>query len=48
MKKGINLTLSDEDIIDLIRIMMDDDEQGALIFLKKHFKGKAHELLEGG
>ena len=48
MKKGINLTLSDEDIIDLIRIMMDDDELGALAFLKCHFKGKARELLEGG
>ena len=47
MKKGINLTLSDEDIIDLIRIMM-DDELGALAFLKHHFKGKARELLEGG
>jgi hypothetical protein len=48
MKKGINLTLSDEDLIELIRIMLDDDEKGALAFLKIHFKGKARELLEGG
>jgi hypothetical protein len=48
MKKGINLTLDDEDLIELIRIMLDDDEKGALIFLKAHFKGKAWELLEGG
>jgi hypothetical protein len=48
MKKGINLTLDDEDLIELIRIMIDDDEQGALAFLKTHFKGKARELLDGG
>jgi hypothetical protein len=48
MKKGINLTLDDEDLIELIRIMLDEDEKGALIFLKTHFKGKARELLEGG
>lgn len=48
MKKGINLILDDEDLIELIRIMLDDDEKGALIFLKTHFKGKARELLEGG
>jgi hypothetical protein len=48
MKKGINLVLNDDDIIELIRIMMDDDQQGALVFLKTHFKGKARELLEGG
>jgi hypothetical protein len=48
MKKGINLTLGDEDLIELIRIMLDDDEKGALIFLKNNFKGKARELLEGG
>ncbi len=48
MKKGVILTLSDEDLIELIRIMMDDDENGALAFLKTHFKGKARDLLEGG
>ena len=48
MKKGINLVMEDEDILELIRIMLDDDEKGALIFLKIHFKGKARELLEGG
>ena len=48
MKKGINLVLDDEDILELIRIMLDDDENGALILLKSHFKGKARELLVGG
>jgi len=27
---------------------LDEDEVGALAFLKLHFKGKARELLEGG
>jgi len=48
MKKSIILTLSDEDLIELIRVIMDDDEESALAFLKAHFKGKARELLEGG
>ena len=48
MKKGINLALDDEDLIELMRILMDDDEKGALAFMKTHFKGKARELLEGG
>jgi hypothetical protein len=48
MKKGLNLVLEDEDIIELMRILMDDDEIAALAFLKIHFKGKARDLLEGG
>ena len=47
MKKAINLALDDEEIIELIRIWMDDADN-ALAFLKRHFKGKARELLEGG
>lgn len=48
MKKAINLTLEDEEIIELMRILLDEDVEGALAFLKKHFKGKARDLLEGG
>ncbi len=48
MKKGINLILEEEDVIGLMGILIDEDTQGALEFLKKHFKGKARELLEGG
>ena len=48
MKKGLNLILEDQDIIELIRILIDDDAEAALVFLKTHFKGKAHNLLEGG
>ena len=48
MKKTINLALDDEDIIELMRILLDEDPEGALEFLRKHFKGKARDLLEGG
>lgn len=48
MKKSLNLILADEDIIELMRILMDSDAEGALGFLRQHFKGKARELLEGG
>jgi hypothetical protein len=48
MKKGIYLVLDDDQIIDLMRILIDDDAEDALKFLKTYFKGKARELLEGG
>lgn len=48
MKKVLSLVLEDDEIIELIRVLMDDDADGALAFLKTHFKGKARDLLEGG
>lgn len=48
MKKDLHILLADEDIIELMRILLDEDAEGALEFLKKHTKGKTRELLEGG
>jgi hypothetical protein len=48
MKHAVNLALEDQQAVDLIRILMDDDADGALAFLKTHFKGKARDLLESG
>ena len=48
MKKAMNLVLEEAEIIELMRILMDDDAEGALVWLRAHFKGKARELLEGG
>jgi hypothetical protein len=48
MKKGVNIVLEDQQILELIRIIIDNDEHAALTFLKTHFKGKARELLDGG
>ena len=48
MKKAITLVLEDADIIELMRILMDGDAEGALVFLKQHLKAKLREALEGG
>jgi hypothetical protein len=40
--------MEEQDLIELIRVLLDEDADGALAFLKVHFKGKARELLEGG
>ena len=48
MKKAINLVLEDADVIELRRILIDEDSEGALAFLKAHLKSKVLELLEGG
>ena len=47
-EERFQLVLDDEEIIELMRILMDDDAKAALVFLKTHFKGKARDLLEGG
>lgn len=48
MKKALTLTLEDADLVELMRILMDDDAEAALAFLKGHLKGRLRELLEGG
>lgn len=48
MKKALHLILEEEDMLELMRILIDDDAEGALDFFKEHFKGKARDLLEGG
>jgi hypothetical protein len=48
MKKVIQIALDDNQVIELAAILIDDDEQEALKFLKEHFKGKVRALLESG
>jgi hypothetical protein len=48
MKKAITVTLDDEEIVDLIQLMLDEDAEQALAFVKRHFKGKAKDLLTAG
>lgn len=48
VKKSLDLVLEEAEIIELLRILIDDDAEGALAFLKAHVRGKARELLEGG
>lgn len=47
-RKALSVILEEAELIELARVLMDDDADGALAFLKRHFKGKAKELLEGG
>lgn len=48
MKKGLTLVLSDEELLDLCRILMVRDEAGALAFLDQHLKKQIRQTLEGG
>ena len=47
-EKGLTLTLEDAELIELCRVLIDKDAEGALEFLQAHLKGKARDLLEGG
>ena len=48
MKKALVVPLSDEELLDLCRILIDHDEAGALVFLDQHLKKKGNQALEGG
>jgi hypothetical protein len=48
MKKALVVALSDEELLDLCRIILDKDAEGALQFVEKHLKKPANEALEGG
>lgn len=48
MKKTLHTSVSDEELMELLRILIDDDQEAALAFLKEHFKGEIKRLLEGG
>jgi hypothetical protein len=47
MKKSVILPLSDEELIELQRILLDSDSNGALRFLKKHLEKKVSAALTG-
>ncbi len=46
MKNVLTIPLEDEDIIELYRILMDKDAEGALEFLRTHVKSQARDLLD--
>lgn len=48
MKKGLVIILTDEELVDLCRIILDRDAEGALEFLDRHLKKPAQQALEGG
>ena len=48
MKKSIVLALTDKELQDLYRVLIDHDAEGALHFLDQHLRQKVHQVLEGG
>lgn len=48
MKKSIVLSLTDEELQDLYRVLIDRDAEEALRFLDQHLRRKVHQALEGG
>jgi hypothetical protein len=48
MKKSILLLLTDEELQDLYRVLIDRDAEEALIFLDRHLRKEVHRALEGG
>ena len=47
MSRVMNLVLEDEDLMELERILLDDDAEGAFEWLRAHLSGKAPHVLEG-
>lgn len=48
MKKALVVPLSDTELVELYRILIDGDEAGALAFLDRHLKAKVRQALDGG
>ena len=48
MKKSLSILLDDEELLELCRIMIDEDAEDALAFLDQHLRKPARQALEGG
>jgi len=48
MKKSLSILLDDGELLELCRIMIDEDAEAALVFLEEHLKKPARHALEGG
>jgi len=48
MKKALVVPLTDEELLDLCRIIIDRDAEGALEFVNRHLRKKVEQALEGG
>jgi len=48
VKKSIVLALTDKELQELYRILVDRDEKEALVFLDRHLRKKVRQALEGG
>lgn len=48
MKKALVIPLTDEEFLDLYRIIIDQDAKEAMTFLDQHLRKKVLQVLEGG
>jgi len=48
MKKSIVLAITDEELQELYRVLIDRDAEGALAFLDQHLRSQVRQTLEGG
>ncbi len=48
MKKPLIILLDDEELLELCRILIDEDAEDALAFLELHLRKPARQALEGG
>ncbi|MGQ9854678.1 MAG: hypothetical protein ACUVTG_14925 [Candidatus Oleimicrobiaceae bacterium] len=48
MKKALVVPLTDEELLELYRILTDRDAEGALAFMEQHLKKSVNQALEGG
>jgi hypothetical protein len=47
MKRSISITLSDEELMELQRILLDEDREAALRFLKLHLAKQVKATVSG-
>lgn len=47
MKKSITLLLNDEELMELQRILLDEDKEEALRFLKTHMEKQVNATISG-
>lgn len=48
VKKTLTIAVTDEELIELHRIILDQDEAAALAFVQQHLKKAVLRALEGG
>jgi hypothetical protein len=48
MNKAVNLVLTEEELLELYYILVDQDEAGALDFLDSHLRQRLRQVMEGG
>ena len=47
-QKALTLVLEESQLQELFRIILDQDEEAALLFLRAHLQDKVRQALEGG